>query len=571
LLLLSVLVGFIDGVGLALFMPLLQLVSDSNALDADAMGNLAFIIQAINTWGITISLDSLLILILIIFLAKGILTFFETYYRVSMRVRFVKMLRFQMIDGIANLKYQAYLKSDAGKIQNTLSAETNQVVQAFVHYVNSLQAAFVLVVYMSLAFLANAEFAFLVTVGGLATILIYRNIYKSTKKLSIYAVQFAHRFQGLLIQSVHYFKYMKATATIEKFAKRLKDQVYQMVAIQKRMGALSAILSASREPLIIGVVIAVIFLQLHFFGGKLTTILLSLMLFYRSLNALMQVQYSYNNFLNKVGSINNAIDFLKYLDDNQDSTTGKELTQLGSSVKMKSLHFAYEPDTPVLTDINLDIRSNETIAFVGESGSGKTTIMNIIVGLLDEYRGELFINEQDYHELKKKSIQHKMGYITQEPVVFSDTVFNNITLWAPKTEENVKRFNEVLTKAALFEFVQTLPQKEDSHLGDNGIQISGGQKQRLSIARELYKNVDFLLLDEATSALDSQTEKIIQRNIDELKGHYTIVIVAHRLSTVRNADRIVVLNNGQVDGIGTFNELVQSNQRFSKMVQLQEF
>jgi len=146
-----------------------------------------------------------------------------------------------------------------------------------------------------------------------------------------------------------------------------------------------------------------------------------------------------------------------------------------------------------------------------------------------------------------------------------------VTFWDQPTPENKARFFDALRKAAVYDFVMGLEEKEQSPLGSNGIMVSGGQKQRLSIARELYKEVDILLMDEATSALDSETEKAIQENIEALKGKYTIVIIAHRLSTVKNADSIMLLKKGRIDRIGSFEELVQQSESFKRMVELQEF
>ena len=164
----------------------------------------------------------------------------------------------------------------------------------------------------------------------------------------------------------------------------------------------------------------------------------------------------------------------------------------------------------------------------------------------------------------------RIGYITQEPVIFDDTVYNNVTFWSEKTDQNEHRFWEALRKASIDEFIMDQPDGKETRLGNNGINLSGGQKQRVSIARELYKNVEFLFMDEATSALDSETEKMIQQNIDRLRGQYTILIIAHRLSTIKNADRVVVMSKGQIDRIGTYKELVANSDAFKRMVELQE-
>jgi subfamily B ATP-binding cassette protein MsbA len=176
--------------------------------------------------------------------------------------------------------------------------------------------------------------------------------------------------------------------------------------------------------------------------------------------------------------------------------------------------------------------------------------------------------------LTQNNVHHyrsNIGYITQEPVVFNDTIFNNVSFWAPKTEENLKHFWNVLEQTSLIEMMDNLPDKEDSILGDSGMKISGGQKQRISIARELYRGCNILLMDEATSALDSETEQQIQSNINSLKGKYTIIIIAHRLSTVKTADVIYLLDKGIVAAEGPFEHLVQNSTQFRHMVELQEF
>jgi subfamily B ATP-binding cassette protein MsbA len=154
--------------------------------------------------------------------------------------------------------------------------------------------------------------------------------------------------------------------------------------------------------------------------------------------------------------------------------------------------------------------------------------------------------------------------------VFNDTLFNNVTFWDEKNEYNVKRFNEAIKKVDLEAFMQRSENGADTILGDSGVVMSGGQRQRLSIARELYKNIEILILDEATSALDSQTEKFIQESIENLKGQLTIIIIAHRLSTIKHADTIVLLKDGVVEASGNYKELLQKSATFAQMVALQE-
>jgi len=317
------------------------------------------------------------------------------------------------------------------------------------------------------------------------------------------------------------------------------------------------------------VVIGVIVIQLYFFDQRIGLIILSLLFFYRSMTYLMLVQVQWNAFLASSGAVDNMEEFVAELSSNQEVDGNDELTHFNESISFKGVNFAFR-ETKVLKNIDLNIFKNETIAFVGESGSGKSTLINCLTGLLRPDTGMVSIDGKNLNNLKASTYQQRIGYITQEPVIFSDNVYNNVTFWAPRTPENLQRFHQALKKAAIFDFVQGLSEQEMTELGTNGVNMSGGQKQRISIARELYKDIDILIMDEATSALDSETERVVQENIEMLKGAYTILIVAHRLSTVKNADRIVIMKNGLIEEVGNFDVLIGKSPAFRRMVELQE-
>ena len=193
----------------------------------------------------------------------------------------------------------------------------------------------------------------------------------------------------------------------------------------------------------------------------------------------------------------------------------------------------------------------------------------MIAGLIKPKSGEILVDGVPLNEVDLDHYRNKIGYISQEAVIFNDNIYNNITFWAEPTQENLKRFNHVLEMASLTDFINSLPEKEFTKVGDNGILISGGQKQRISIARELFKNCEILIFDEATSALDSETEKVIQENIEMLHGKYTMIVIAHRLSTIKEADTIFLLEDGRISASGDFDEMMSKSTRFKKMVTFQ--
>lgn len=566
----SLLVGLLDGLGITMFIPLLELVSNNNSEGVDLqMGNMSFIIDGLTGIGFKLTLDVVLIIMFIFFTLKGIFKWLEGYLNTIYQQFFIREIRIETIQALGNYDYKAFIKADAGRIQNILSGEVSKVAAGFRAYNSILQKLILTLTYGSLAFLSNPQFAVLVIIGGLASNFIFSSLYKKTKKLSKKLVDSNNQFQGLLIQQVAFFKYLNSTNKIRVYSEKLINMVYKIEADRKKIGIIDAMMLGLREPMVIGIVIVTILVEVYFLGGQLSTIILSLLFFYRGLSVVTVLQSNYNNFLRYSGSIDSMVEFINELKRNQKTTGGIRFSSFKNEIKLNGVDFSFGSNN-VLKNINLAIRKNDTIALVGESGSGKTTLMNILAGILRPSNGEVIIDEINLKDYDIDSFQNKIGYITQEPVVFDDTVFNNITFWAKKSRASIHRLKDVLQKASLLNFIEGLESQLDSRLGNNGVSLSGGQKQRISIARELYQNVDFLFMDEATSALDAETERIIQRSIESLKGKLTIVIIAHRLSTIKNADKIVLMNNGEVIQISTYDELLKENKQFQKMVKLQE-
>jgi subfamily B ATP-binding cassette protein MsbA len=223
----------------------------------------------------------------------------------------------------------------------------------------------------------------------------------------------------------------------------------------------------------------------------------------------------------------------------------------------------------VLHDINVRIEKNSTIAIVGESGAGKSTFVDLITGVLKPTTGKILIDGNDYSDIKLSLLRDMIGYVTQEIVVFNDTIANNISLWSLETGK-AESIEQVARHARCEEFIQETQDQYDTQIGDRGFKLSGGQRQRLAIARELYKKPEILILDEATSALDTKSEVFIQHSIDSLKQNKTIIIIAHRLSTVRNCDYIYVFNKGRIVEHGTCDELYDNEgSRFRNMCNMQ--
>jgi len=217
----------------------------------------------------------------------------------------------------------------------------------------------------------------------------------------------------------------------------------------------------------------------------------------------------------------------------------------------------------VLKNINIKINSGDKVALVGMSGGGKSTLLNLIPKFYDLESGEILVDNKDIAGIILSNLREKISLVSQDTILFNDTIYNNISYGS--RSKSKAQIIKAAKAANAFEFIDKLPNKFNHIIGDRGVKLSGGQKQRIAIARAILKNAPILLLDEATSSLDSESEKYVQKALDLLTKGRTSLVIAHRLSTVLNADRIIVINNGEVVEEGTHNALIKANKYYTRL------
>ena len=278
----------------------------------------------------------------------------------------------------------------------------------------------------------------------------------------------------------------------------------------------------------------------------------------------------YNNFQQALGASSEIFKFMDVQDEVHEKPSAVVLPPFSRKIVFKDVSFCYESEEiqrEVLHDINVEVRAGEILALVGSSGAGKSTLVSLLPRFFDVTSGAISVDEHDIRDLNLMSLRSQIGVVTQETVLFNDTLRNNIAYGQPAVSQ---REVESAARAALaHDFITELPAGYETVIGEKGVRLSGGERQRIAIARALLKNAPILILDEATSALDSESEALVQSALQNLMTGRTVIVIAHRLSTVRRADRIAVLENGTVADIGTHEELMLKAGTYRRLYDLQ--
>ena len=554
--------ALLEGVGLTLILPLLQSNQETSSEEENS-----FIISLFQNVGLyELTIGKLFVIIWLIFMVKGLITFLSGVVNGVISNKLLFEMKSELLAKYRNLNFVYFTTKDSGHFTNIINEQVNRSLTFFQEFSKFTASLGTGLIYICLAFAVNWKFSLFAIISGFLTILCLKRLASLTRENSRKNVLEASRLNKLLIQIIQGFKYLKATNEFATLNGKVRSIIQTVNKNNLKNKYLSAFSGSISEPLIVGLILSIVFIQTIYFNTDFSSILVAIALFYRTMNYLLLSQNNWQTAMAYAVSLE-KVDQEMNQAKNQNEPNGIHLLKdFSKEIAFSNVKFGYG-NNQIIKGIDLTIRKNQTVAIVGPSGAGKSTVLDLINLLCQPTSGTIKIDNYNATDLEKGSWRSLLGYINQDVFIFNDDVRSNITLW---DDSNDQKINEAAQLAHCTEFINELPDGFDTLLGERGINLSGGQKQRLCIARELYKQPSVLLLDEATSALDSESESLIKQSLNDLKGKVTVIMVAHRLSTIRHADLIYVMRNGKIIDQGTFEELsAKPDTWFSKIVEMQ--
>lgn len=513
------------------------------------------------------------IIVVTLFFLKNVFGYLANFFLTFLRNGVMRDVRNAIYDKLIELPISYFSEKRKGDTISRITTDVNEVERSFLSVLELIVREPLTILFTIIAMVVlSAKLTIFVFIFLPISGFIISRIGKKLKKKSNQAQEENGHFLSIVEETLSNLKIIKGFNAEDRLRSKFQTSTNRLKNILNSLINRQNLASPTSEFLGIFVIVVILW-----FGGQMVlveesigaaTFIAFLGLSYQILTPAKQISkasYSLKKGDAAAARILEIIEAKSTIQDAPDAIT-KERFETG--IIIEGITFAYEKEV-VLKNFSIRVPKGQTVALVGQSGSGKSTIANLVTRFYDVQQGAIKIDGLDIKKMTKHSLRSLMGLVTQDAILFNDTVRNNINLSnLHATDDDII---EALKVANAWEFVKELPQGLDTNIGDSGNKLSGGQKQRLSIARAVLKNPPIMILDEATSALDTESERLVQKALENMMKNRTSIVIAHRLSTIQNADQIIVMQKGEIVEQGKHQELLDKNGVYHKLVVMQSF
>ena len=574
---LSILSALFEGISVSAIIPLLKGVFTMNFAFVKDLVVFKFFT---GIWPSVLHLNNTMIfaiLLGVIFIAgllKNILRYFSSLMICLQMRNIANTLRQIIFSRYLSFGKMFFDRSNIGYLYNILVSFTALITQELSNIHSFLSEFFTFLVYIAIMFAISWKLSLLVLVTFPIFTYSVKMLIEKIKKTSLSYASHYGLFSKQISNILSCIPLVKLYANEEREKTKFSAISTEIKNMEFSLDKKSQLILPLQEVIVLVIVLLAASLMAFVVVKRKTTDVASLLVYFYLLRMSYRSFSFFNNLKTSLARVNGPIsDIAKVLSDKDKffiPSGGRRFSGLKANIEFKNLNFSYMKERQVLKDVNFNIEKNKITAIVGPTGAGKTTLVNLLLRFYDSPPGSILIDGDDIRDFDLSSLRAHFAYVSQDIALFNDTIKNNI-IYGLENRFTEEKLIAAVKMSRLQNFISSLPQGFDTHIGDKGVKLSGGEKQRVSIARAFLKGANILILDEATSSLDNQTERLIQEAIDEAVKDKTTIVIAHRLSTIKNADKIVVIENGRFIEGGTLADLLEKKGKFFEYWEAQKF
>ena len=557
-----------EGIGIASLIPVISFITSDTNID-----ELIFPFSILPDFLIFIGLEINLINMLFFVFCLMIISFFSIYVQELIiqynRYKILYDNRQELGLSLFRSNWVNGLKLSSGDVSNKLVHETDKLAETLMSLILLISLGVQFLIYIIVALYLSVSMTLLVAIIILISFITIYPLLQKSKKLGAQVVHTNSSYSKQVVDAVKGFKLVKASGLEKYIISKLSKVNWNNSKFSRKLLDYASGIKFLVQACLSLAIVFIAYLSLEILQLELSKLMVFLLILIRIVPKYSSVQGAYRSFLVNYPALE-IVDSMKHESDQnieQLNVKNGEYKIMKDKISIKNIEYAYNRnDKFKLSDISFDIDHNSFIAIVGPSGSGKSTLLDLIMGLLKPDDGTIFIDDKNLSSLNLEEHRNKIGFVPQENIFFNGTIRENLIF---DKKENENFLYDCLKISQLDNFVRNLPNKLSQNIGEGGVNLSGGQRQRLSIARALARKPSILILDEATSSLDTKSEISFQKALEEISDKYTLIVVAHRLSTIKKANKIIVLDQGRIVEKGNYEELKLSGGIFSSMIKSQ--